>query len=141
MLFRSVGDDLRAQAARAQARDALVLTGPVSESQLRALYGGALALVYPSRYEGFGLPVIEAMAVGLPVIGARAASIPEVLGDAGVLLDPLVPDAWADAIARVATDRAFSDDLRARGRARAASFTWARTASITFDVYRAAASR
>jgi glycosyltransferase involved in cell wall biosynthesis len=138
---RGVGDELRALAQREQAPDALVLTGPVSETQLQALYIGAVALVYPSRYEGFGLPLIEAMAAGLPVLGAQAASIPEVVGEAGVLLDPLEPDAWADAIRRVATDVAFADQLRAQGRARAALFTWARTASITLDVYRDAVAR
>ena len=119
----------------------LVLTGPVSEPQLRALYGGAVALVYPSRYEGFGLPLLEAMALGTPVLGARAASIPEVLGDGGLLLDPLATDSWADAIARVASDPDVAADLRARGRARAAAFTWARTAALTLDVYRAATAR
>ena len=138
---RGVGDELRALGIREGEPDAVVLTGPVSEPQLRALYGGAVALVYPSRYEGFGLPLLEAMALGTPVLGARAASIPEVLGDGGLLLDPLATDSWADAIARVASDPDVAADLRARGRARAAAFTWARTAALTLDVYRAATAR
>ena len=100
---------------------------------------GATALVYPSLYEGFGLPLIEAMASGTPVLASHEASIPEVLGGAGLLLDPRDVSAWRDAIIRVMNDESLRDDLRARGLARAATYTWQRTARITFDVYREAA--
>jgi len=108
----------------------------VDEVSLRSLYRAATALVYPSRYEGFGFPVLEAMASGTPVLASRAASIPEVAGDTGILLDPDQPLAWADAIVRVMTDAAQQARMRAAGMARAAEFTWARTARITLDVYR-----
>ena len=80
--------DSRRAAADSGVPDAIVRLGAVSESTLRSLYRGAAALVYPSRYEGFGLPLVEAMASGTPVLASRAASIPEVVGESGMLLDP-----------------------------------------------------
>jgi glycosyltransferase involved in cell wall biosynthesis len=118
----------------------VVCLGPVTDAQLATLYRDAVALVYPSRYEGFGLPVLEAMACGTPVIASRAASIPEVLGDAGVLLDPDDEAGWAEAIARVMNDAWERGRMRKAGLTRAQAFTWARTASITLDVYRRVAA-
>jgi len=138
---RGVGVGLRALATHGKAPDALVCLGTVTDNQLLALYRGASALVYPSRYEGFGLPVLEAMACGTPVIASRAASIPEVLGDAGVLLDPDDGPGWAEAIARVLRDDDARARMSARGLARASEFTWARTARLTLDVYRRVAGR
>ena len=138
---RGIGDGLLAIAAEADARDAVVRLGVVEEAQLHALYGAATALVYPSRYEGFGLPVLEAMASGTPVIGSRAASIPEVLGDAGMLVDPEDTKGWTEAIVSVANDEHRRAAMRAAGLARAAEFTWTRTARITLDVYRRAVGR
>jgi glycosyltransferase involved in cell wall biosynthesis len=86
-------------------------------------------------YEGFGLPLIEAMASGAPVIASSAASIPEVMGDAGVLLDPTNAAAWTDAIARVLNDEALRSRLRTAGLKRVSQFTWRRTAELTLDVY------
>ena len=136
---RGVGDRLDTQAAAVGIP--LVRLGTVNDSTLRSLYRGAAALVYPSRYEGFGLPVLEAMASGTPVIASRAASIPEVLGEAGVLLDPDAPQAWADAIVRVMTDPEQQARMRSAGVARAAEFSWTRTARLTLDVYRQVAER
>lgn len=113
------------------------LAGMVSEDALLQLYRGAQGLVYPSLYEGFGLPLLEAMACGTPVIASRASSIPEVAGDAAVLLDPNDDAAWAVAIESL-FDGTVADDLRAAGRQRAASFTWRRAAEATVDVYRRA---
>jgi glycosyltransferase involved in cell wall biosynthesis len=138
---RGVGDRLRAYAHEAKCPDAVVCLGPVTDSQLLTLYRAAAALVYPSRYEGFGLPVLEAMACGTPVIASRAASIPEVLGDAGVLLDPDDEPGWAEAIAGVVNDEWQKGRMRKAGLTRAREFTWARTASITLDVYRQLARR
>jgi glycosyltransferase involved in cell wall biosynthesis len=136
---RGIGDGLCAIARAADAPDVVVRLGVVAEDQLQALYRTAAALVYPSRYEGFGLPVLEAMASGTPVIGSLAASIPEVLGDAGVLVDPEDVQGWADAIVTVVNDEHRRAGMRAAGLARAAQFTWGRTARITLGVYRRAA--
>ena len=133
---RGVGDRLAAVAAEQGSADAVIRLGAVSEQTLRLLYHGAVALVYPSRYEGFGLPVLEAMASGTPVLASRAASIPEVLGESGMLLDPDDPRRWAEAIIQVVTDAVLRARLRADGLARAAMFTWERTARITLGVYR-----
>jgi glycosyltransferase involved in cell wall biosynthesis len=132
---RGVGEALCAIAAEADAPDAVLLLGHVSDARLQALYHGAAALVYPSLYEGFGLPVLEAMAAGTPVIASRAASMPEVLGDAGILLDPLDAAAWAQAIVKVVNDEHVRERMRHAGRARAATFTWERTARATLGVY------
>lgn len=132
---RGIGDRLEAEAGERGASDAIVRLGAVSESTLRALYHGAAALVYPSRYEGFGLPLVEAMASGTPVLASRAASIPEVVGESGMLLDPDDHKGWEDAIVRVITDSVLRARLRTDGLARAAMFTWERTARMTLDVY------
>ncbi|MCE5238387.1 glycosyltransferase family 4 protein [bacterium] len=105
---------------------------------LAALVQGAGCLAFISRAEGFGLPVLEAFAAGCPVVAANATSLPEVAGDAALLVDPTDPEAVADALLRVASDPALADELRRRGRARAAEFTWERTACQTLDVYRKA---
>jgi glycosyltransferase involved in cell wall biosynthesis len=138
---RGVGDRLAAEAGARGAPDAIVRLGAVSESTLRSLYQGAAALVYPSRYEGFGLPLVEAMASGTPVLASRAASIPEVVGESGMLLDPDDASRWEDAIVQVITDAVLRARLRADGLARAAMFTWERTARITLDVYQRVAER
>ena len=135
---RGISEGLCAMASEAGSPDAVVALGQVSEDRVHALYRGATALVYPSLYEGFGLPLIEAMASGTPVLASHEASIPEVLGGAGLLLDPRDVSAWRDAIIRVMNDEALRDDLRARGLARAGTYTWHRTARITLDVYREA---
>jgi glycosyltransferase involved in cell wall biosynthesis len=133
---RGAGDALCAVAAEAGVPEAVVRLGPVSEALLHELYRCATALVYPSRYEGFGFPVLEAMATGTPVIASHAASIPEVAGSAGVLLDPDDTRGWADAIARVVNDDERRQTLSAAGMARASEFTWQRTARTTLAVYR-----
>jgi glycosyltransferase involved in cell wall biosynthesis len=138
---RGVGDRLAAIASACGAPETVVRLGAVPEPVLRALYQNAAALVYPSRYEGFGLPLVEAMASGTPVLASRAASIPEVVGEAGLLLDPDDPRRWADAIVNVMTDGTVRARLRADGLARAAMFTWERTARITLEVYRRVAER
>jgi alpha-1,3-rhamnosyl/mannosyltransferase len=133
---RGTGDELSERAAAAGIGDVVVKLDRVEEDCLRSLYAAAAALVYPSRYEGFGLPLVEAMASGTPVIASRAASIPEVVGDAGVLLSPDDVQGWADAVVGVLTDARVRARLRTAGLARAARFTWAQTARITADVYR-----
>jgi glycosyltransferase involved in cell wall biosynthesis len=138
---RGVAEGLCELAAEADAAEAVVPLGVVDEPLLHALYRCASALVYPSLYEGFGLPVLEAMASGTPVIASRAASIPEVLGDAGILLDPSDVAAWTDAMVRVVNDEQLRSRMVHDGRSRAATFTWERTARATLAVYRQVAAR
>lgn len=138
---RGIGEALREQATVARDPDALVLTGQVGDAALVNLYRGASMLLYPSRYEGFGLPVLEAMQCGVPVVGATGSSIPEVMGDAGLLADPLDEAAWVDAIGRLVTDTDLHAHLSAAGLRRAASFSWRRTATETLDALRRCAGR
>ena len=106
----------------------------VERADLPALYSGALALTFPSLYEGFGLPALEAMSCGTPVIASSASSIPEVVGDAGLLLDPHDAAAWAGAVERLSSDEASRRDMSRKGLERAAQFTWEQCARETFDV-------
>jgi glycosyltransferase involved in cell wall biosynthesis len=138
---RGVADALCAIAANAGVPEVVVKLGAVGEDLLLSLYRCATALVYPSLYEGFGLPVLEAMACGTPVIASRAASIPEVAGDAGLLLDPLDVSAWTDAIVHIVNDDDRRSQMRAKGLARASEFRWARTARLTLEAYRMATER
>jgi len=119
-----------------QSFEGVTLTGFVSDSDLDALYYGALALVFPSLYEGFGIPAIEAMAHGTPVLAANASSLPEVVGDAGVLFDPRSVEAIVAAMRRIWQDGSLREELKRRGLERAKQYTWAETASKTLEVYR-----
>jgi glycosyltransferase involved in cell wall biosynthesis len=131
-----------AEAILARARDGGVrVTGFVPDAELAALYGGCAAFCYPSLYEGFGLPVLEAMLAGAPVITSNVSSLPEVAGDAALLVDPLSVRDIRAALQRLLGDPAERDRLRAAGRARAASFSWDATATGLRDVLRAIASR
>lgn len=113
--------------------DRVRFTGYVADADLPALLAGALAFVFPSLYEGFGIPVLEAMACGAPVITSTISSLPEVAGDAALLVDPLDPHAIAAAIMRVHDDAALRADLRQRGLARARQFTWEACARRTLE--------
>jgi alpha-1,3-rhamnosyl/mannosyltransferase len=115
------------------------LLGAVQDEQLVELYRGADCLVFPSLYEGFGFPVLEAMACGTPVVCANRTSLPEVAGDAAVLVDPDDTDAFAAALAEVLSSEARRAELAAAGIARAHEFTWRRCADLTVAVYRRAA--
>lgn len=114
------------------------LLGPVTRERLIALYQGAALVAVPSLLEGFGFPVLEAMACGAPVVAADAASLPELAGDAAVLCDATRPEPLGDALARVLDDRELSAALRAKGPARAAVFTWEAAARSTLTVIKAA---
>jgi glycosyltransferase involved in cell wall biosynthesis len=121
-------DDETIVAAARRAGDVRLL-GHVSDADLAALYAGADCFAYPSLYEGFGLPVLEAMAAGAPVLTSNVSSLPEVAGDAALLVDPRDSDAIRAGLARLLGDGALRAGLRARGRARAAQYSWDRTAA------------
>jgi glycosyltransferase involved in cell wall biosynthesis len=106
----------------------------ISETDLVHIYAGATALLFPSRYEGFGLPVLEAMASGIPVIASTASSIPEVGGNAALYADPSDHDAWREQISRIIGDPKLREDLSQRGIIHARTFTWANTAQRTLEV-------
>jgi len=114
----------------------IVLAGYVADADLPLLYGGAEALCYPSRYEGFGLPPLEAMACGCPVLCSRSSSLPEVVGDAGILLPADDPSAWASALEALLASPAAMNDWRKRGLERAALFSWEKAAKETLAVYK-----
>jgi glycosyltransferase involved in cell wall biosynthesis len=105
--------------------------GYVPDDQLPALYAGARAFAMPSRYEGFGLPCLEAMACGTPVVAAAAGALPETVGDAALLVNPEDPDAFSAALVTAACDEQARDRLVEAGLRRAAGFTWTRTAELT----------
>jgi glycosyltransferase involved in cell wall biosynthesis len=127
-----------AEAARPDLSGRVTLLGYVAEANLPALYANATAFLYPSLYEGFGMPVVEAMASGVPVLTSRSSSLTEIAEGAAVLVDPLDEIAIADGIVALATDDALRATLRTRGLERAASFTWERTARETAQAYREA---
>jgi glycosyltransferase involved in cell wall biosynthesis len=124
--------------ARSGVGDAARFVGSLGEEDLAVLYSHAGVFVLPSLYEGFGLPVLEAMACGAPVVSSNAGPLTEVAGEAAILLKPEEPAAWASALLDVLTNASLSGQLRARGFTRAAEFSWERTARATREVYREA---
>jgi glycosyltransferase involved in cell wall biosynthesis len=128
-------DDFFAALEHSPVREHVIFPGFVPDADLPAVYTGAQALVLPSLCEGFGLPVLEAMACRTPVICSNTSSLPEVAGDAALLIDPTDVDQIAGAITRVLTDSALSEQMRVRGEAQAARFSWERTAEETLAVY------
>ena len=126
---------LRARAAALGVADRVVFTGWITAADLEGLYALADCCAYPSLYEGFGMPVLEAMARGVPVVCADATSLPEIAGDAAILFDGHDTAALAAAVRRVLDDPALADDLRERGRERAAQFTWEACAAGVLGVY------
>jgi glycosyltransferase involved in cell wall biosynthesis len=127
------GDEVRSAVRRLGLEPRVEFAGYVEHDGLAALYRGAACLVFPSRYEGFGLPVLEAMASGTPVVATTAGAVPEVAGDAAVLVEPGDPEALAEGIRKALGDR---ERLVAAGLERARRFTWAETARRTLAVYR-----
>ncbi len=118
------------------AREGVLLTGYIPDEDLPALYAAATAFIWPSLYEGFGLPPLEAMACGSPVICSNASSMPEVVADAALLFDPENVDELRECLRTVVRDDALRGDMRERGLARAATFSWSRTAHETLRVYK-----
>lgn len=127
---------LRALIERRALAEEVAFTGPLSAEELRDLYSGATMFVYPSLYEGFGLPVLEAMAAGVPTVVSNRSSLPEVAGEAALLVDPEDPDALAHAIRRVLEDSGLRETLQRDGPEQARKFSWKRTAEQTWQIYR-----
>lgn len=121
--------------AQLQSGEGVLHLEGVQDSELKHLYQGALALIHPSLYEGFGLTLLEAMGSGTPVIASQSASIPEVTGDAACLVDSCQDPAMMQAIRRMETDPVYRSGLRERGLRRASQFSWRETASKTLALY------
>jgi glycosyltransferase involved in cell wall biosynthesis len=134
-------EELREQARRLGIADDVRLLGWVSQAQLEGLYAGSKLFVLPSLFEGFGLPVLEAMQRGLPVACSNRSSLPEVAGDAALLFDPERPDEIGAAITRLIEDASEAERLRAAGLEQARRFTWDETARLTAESYERALSR
>jgi len=128
-----------ALARRSQVR--VVMPGHVPDATLAALLRSAAGAVVPSLHEGFGLPALEAMACGAPLVATRAGNLPALVGDAGLLVEPGSSEALLDGVRAVLGDAELASQLRAAGPARAAGFSWRRTAEMTADVYRAVAQK
>ncbi len=117
-------------------RERVIFTGFVPAADLPPLYTGADVFVYPSLYEGFGIPALEAMACGTPVVASNTSSLPEVVGEAGLLADPRSPEEIARKIRMVLRDKKLAEELSLRGKQRAREFSWEKTAKGTLEVYR-----
>ena len=130
-------EDLRAiLKASGVPEEALKFTGYVPDEDLPLLYRGSEAFLYPSLYEGFGLPPLEAMTCGTPVIASSAPAMPEVCGDAAHLISPLDETGWTEALLRIEGNTALREDLMVAGHKRVAAFTWRKTAAQTLEIYR-----
>jgi glycosyltransferase involved in cell wall biosynthesis len=132
---RSPYDEIKNLAEDLGLGEKIIFTGYVYDKELPYIYNGASIFVYPSIYEGFGLPPLEAMSCGIPVICSNAASLPEIVEDAGLLISPYDSTAWADAILQLLSDTGMQKDYRQRGLQQAAKFTWERCARQTLNTY------
>jgi glycosyltransferase involved in cell wall biosynthesis len=133
-------DDLFARVASLGLGGRVVFPGYIADGDKAALISGAAALVYPSLYEGFGLPVLEAMACGTPVLTSNGSSLPEVAGDAALLVDPLDVEAIAAGMSRLMEDADLRCSLVARGYVQASKFSWARAAQQVLEVLESVAT-
>jgi glycosyltransferase involved in cell wall biosynthesis len=122
-------------------QDSVRVQGYVPDADLPAIYNLAKALAFPSLYEGFGLPILEAMACGTPVLTSDCSSLPEVAGDAAVLVDPCSQESLSEGLHRILRDAQLREQLRAAGFKRAAQFSWSRAAEETSRLYRSLADR
>ena len=128
-------DEIPSLVEKLRLKERVRFLGRVPDDDLLHLYNAAGVLAHPAFYEGFGLPPLEAMACGTPVIVSRASSLPEVVGDAGLLIEPEDVDAWAAALHRVFSDDALRGELSQKALARSSYFSWERTARQILDIY------
>ena len=131
--------EIRRAISSSFAKDRIELRGFVSEEEKEKLLLDAAVFVYPSLLEGFGLPVLEAMAAGVPVVASNRSSLPEVMGEAGILVDPYKPEEIAQAVDAVLADQELAAELSRRGKERAQQFTWEKTAETVLEILRTAA--
>ena len=129
-------DSIFAKVNELKLEDRVIFTKYVPSEDMNALMCGALAFVFPSIYEGFGMPPLEAMACGVPVLASNAASLPEVTGDCGVIVDPYSAEAIADGMERLYSDSSLRQQLSEQGIERAKGFTWDKSAEILYNVYK-----
>jgi glycosyltransferase involved in cell wall biosynthesis len=127
---------IREAVRRARLEQAVILPGHVPLDDLRTLYASCTVFVFPSLYEGFGMPVLEAMACGAPVVSSNASSLSEVAGDAALLVDPTDAQEMATAMIRMVEDKELREDLRRKGALRAKAYSWERSARDLLQVYR-----
>jgi len=134
------GEEVRRAVQDLQLQEDVVITGRLPDAVLPGLYSQAKLLAFPSLYEGFGLPLVEAMASGIPVVASNASSIPEIAGDASILLSPTDEEAWAAAIKDLLENPARARELSQKGQVRARQFSWKRAAEETLAIYRSIVS-
>lgn len=116
----------------------VIFTGYIADEDLPAIYSGATAFTFPSFYEGFGIPLLEAMQCEIPVIASNASCIPEVVGDGGILLDPNDVDGWTKAMHKISTNALLHEEYIRKGLNQASKFSWEKTAQQTIEVYKKA---
>lgn len=131
-------DDFFSQLEHSPVKHAVIFPGWVADEDLPAVYAGAAAVAFPSEFEGFGLPALEGMACGAPVVCSNSSSLPEITGDAALTVEPTDTEAITAALRRVLAEPGLADELRRRGLAQAARFSWERAAAETMRVYQAA---
>ena len=127
--------ELATEVERLGLGDRVIFTGRLEDDELASFYRAATLFLFPSHYEGFGLPAVEAMASGTPVVASTGGALPEVVGDAGMVVPPDDVEGFAAAIRRICGNPGFRDELIAKGYSRAAEFTWENTARKTAEVY------
>jgi glycosyltransferase involved in cell wall biosynthesis len=133
-------DDFDNDFSKLNIAEKVIMTGYVSDDELIWLYRNCYANLYPSLFEGFGLPVLEGMQFGAPTVTSRSTSIPEIAGEAAILLDPLDIEGWAQVMLRLAANGVERDDLSASGRMQAGRFDWKRSALSLLQLYEEALS-
>jgi glycosyltransferase involved in cell wall biosynthesis len=134
-------DDFKKQVESLGLQQDIILPGYVDDETLQWLYRNCFAFLYPSYFEGFGLPVVEAMSLGAPVIASNTTSLPEIVGQAGILIDPTRMEELCQAIKQLSSDPELRNSLKEKAIARASQFSWHSAASLTLESYREVLSR